>query len=161
MNNYIEDKKRIENIGKNIGIELIKLFKNKERIALFFMKKEHQDIKDYFNALCNLHITTWMGNHFMNHKDVFDTTKTTLKEIQNKFDMIVIIDGVRYANDYNVELKVEMKNIIRLTYFTKNIFTSKNIYIVQPDYEYGIFDCKIVDGKYIRTIKDEYKYLIE
>ena len=161
MNKIVKEK--VKRLGHDIYIELIKFSKDKKKIALLGITDNHTN--DFFPALCNLHSMMHIGEKFIDDANNFHTEKTKLEDIYNKFDMIIVIDGVDYAEDYNITFETVDKKIVKLTYFTRDTFTSANINLLLPNYGEDILDMKIIhtgkDMKLNCTIKDKYRYLIE
>lgn len=161
----MNDKERIQKKAYHIGIELIKFSKSFKNIALFCTAKKDDVIKDRFLALCNLHITMPIGETYVINDNTFFADETKLESLYNKYDKILIIDGVRFADDYNIIFETINDKVSKLTYYTKDVFTSENLYIILPNYDYGIYDYKSFkendSTKIIRTIKKEYEYLLK
>lgn len=156
--------KKIEQLGHDIGIELLKFAKGKKKFALFGLVNEQFD--DKFRELCCLHLLHYVGNTIIEDEHLYFSDNSNLEDICNNYEMVIEIDCVRYAEDYDIKFSIIDEKIVRLTYFTPGTLDYHNLNTVLTNYEYGIVDLKSVkisknERTVIRTIRSEYKYLYE
>ncbi len=152
---------KLQKVNHKIGLKLIKFTKDKKKIAILGLTKEHLDINDLFSCLCYIHNSMNIGENNISNT-VYDTMNTKLDNLYHNYNIIILIDGVRFAKDYDIRFSIIDKKIIKLTYFTPGIFTNENIMKLFPNFDYGIYDSiKLESGDYIRKIKKEYEYLIK
>ena len=156
--------KKIEQLGHDIGIEILKFVKGKKKIALFGLI--NTQFNDKFRELCCLHLLHYVGNTILEDNCLYFSDISNLEDICNDYEVVIEIDCVRFAEDYDIKFSIINEKVIRLTYFTPNILDYNNLNEVLTDYEYGIVDSesvKISENEYtiIRTIRSEYKYLYE
>jgi len=156
--------KKIKQLGHDIGIEILKFVKGKKKIALFGLI--NTQFNDKFRELCCLHLLHYVGNTILEDNCLYFSDISNLEDICNDYEVVIEIDCVRFAEDYDIKFSIINEKVIRLTYFTPNILDYNNLNEVLTDYEYGIVDSesvKISENEYtiIRTIRSEYKYLYE
>jgi len=107
-----------------IGVRLINFFNTKKDVGIFCISKDYQD---NFLPLCCLHTQQVLGNVFLDDKHMFFSDSTVIEDIIDKYDSILIIDCIRFSNDYDVELNFIDNKTIKLTYYTKDTLTYENL----------------------------------
>lgn len=156
--------KKIERLGHDIGIEILKFVKGKKKIALFGLI--NTQFNDKFRELCCLHLLHYVGNTILEDNCLYFSDISNLEDICNDYEIVIEIDCVRFAEDYDIKFSIINEKVIRLTYFTPGTLDYHNLNTVLTNYEYGIVDLKSVkisenEHTIIRAIRDEYKYLYE
>ena len=154
-----KDTVRLKQLGHDIGLELLKFAKGKEKICMFGLIKDKMDVDDLFFHLCYLHNTMSIGyNHVC---FAFDDRDTKFEDIYDDYDMFLIVDGVRHAEKNDIKFSVVDKKTVKLTYYTTDIFDNGTNMELLVNYDEGIFDyVDISPTEWKRVIRKEYEHFL-
>jgi len=149
---------RIGQLNLNVGIELLKISKNKKSACIFCHIKEHNNYNDLFSVLCYKH-------QFMELRDInvdfYDDRNTDLKEIYNQYDFIIHITGKRFQKKTDIHFFVKNEKEVIVEYSVCETFTWEMEFVLSES-----FDCRMYNyiddapHKWHKEIKPEYKHLL-
>ena len=149
---------KFKKLSHDIGIELLKLTKNKKNICVFANIKENDSYDDLFPVLCyRYQFLDFRGINV----DFFDDRNTNLNEIYNDYDLVIHITGKRFQSETTAVLIKNNDKEITIEFSSEKEFTGEIEFCLCLSFEYGIYDY-IDDAphKWHKEIKPEYKHLL-
>jgi hypothetical protein len=145
-------------LGFKVGLPILEFARGKKTFCIFAKLKGYDTYNDllsyilYWQQFAEIRYTT---------VDFFDDRTTNFNDIKNKYDMIIVLEGKRFAKKYDAECFKINEKIAKIIISTKKLFTQESTKYLLLNFDSGIVDYKDTEkGQFVRVFKDKYKYLL-
>jgi len=133
---------RLQSIADKIMLSFLKLTKHKNSICIYSILNEDND-KMYFFFFTN-------AIDYINDKVVHFINKRKLNDGTNKYDFVILYEGVEYAKKNDIKLTIVDVNTVKITFYITSSFEyNKNFQVY--------FNKNVTNDKCIKINDEKYK----